>query len=134
MAGEELISMQEFLETVPPGIPRKISGFTVAIARVGQSQSSAKPLAGQQGTLKTVDINLFCNDAACDRVQFFRMLRPNQHCAGGSNKGPDRYFFAFEASSRKRKLNQFAVVQMKIDSANTLDLPKNRQRASAPQN
>jgi hypothetical protein len=61
---ETKISIQEFLETVPPGVRREISGF-------------ASPIPGRitgpapKWQFERVAINLFCDDSACERVQFF---------------------------------------------------------------
>jgi hypothetical protein len=55
------ISFEEFLEAVPPGVPKQLSRFAVVPPSIGPANREiARPA-----------INLFCSDQACDRIQVF---------------------------------------------------------------
>jgi hypothetical protein len=54
---ERELSLQEFLETIPPSVERRVSGF-------------ATPLSSGWG-FASPDVQLFCPEAVCERPQFF---------------------------------------------------------------
>jgi hypothetical protein len=61
----EAIALQEFLESVPPGVPRNVSGFARNRASVGHLVPS------NVWEFERVDIRLFWPDEVCDRIQNF---------------------------------------------------------------
>ncbi len=73
-SADEEISLQEFLEGVSPGTRKKISGFATTMSS-GPSFSGHVP--AERVEFIRIPINLFCNDPACARVQFFANTDPN---------------------------------------------------------